>query len=104
MAFSSAKKGEDDWLCLYLLLGTGVVSLQIRQTLDDLLTQMKSFPACLKGYQSFDFLRRMLKGYLKVNMTVTEKDQNSTSVHLMVIVYTQLSQFSSCITLPFLYY
>ena len=38
---------------------------------------------------------------LKVNMTITEKIRNSTSVHLVVIVYTQLSRFSSCSTLPF---
>ena len=44
MAVNSAKKGKDD--CLYLLLGIGVVSLQIRQALDDLLNQMKNFPSC----------------------------------------------------------
>ena len=80
MAVSSAKKGKDDWLCLYLLLCTGVVSLQIRQALDGLLNQMKNFPARLKGYQSFDFVQRMLKGYLKVNMTVTELKSEALKV------------------------
>ena len=40
MTVSSAKKGEDD--CLYLLLDTGVLFLQIRQALDGLLNQMKN--------------------------------------------------------------
>ena len=44
------------------------------------MTQMKNFPARLKTYQSFEFVQKMLKGYLKVNMTVTELKSEALKV------------------------
>lgn len=41
---------------------------------------MKNFPARLKTYQSFEFVQRLLKGYLKVNMTVTELKSEALKV------------------------
>lgn len=39
---------------------------QLRQSLDGLLNQLKNFPARLRQYASYEFVQRLLKGYLKV--------------------------------------
>ena len=41
-------------------------SLQLRQSLDALLNDMKNLPARLKQYASFEFVQRTIKTYLKV--------------------------------------
>ncbi|XP_029806677.1 cytoplasmic dynein 1 heavy chain 1 [Suricata suricatta] len=45
---------------------------KLRQNLDGLLNQLKNFPARLRQYASYEFVQRLLKGYLKVNMLVIE--------------------------------
>ena len=55
-------------------------SLQIRQSLDGLLTQMKNFPARLKQYASYDFVQKLLKGYLKSNVLITELKSEALKV------------------------
>ncbi|TRY83561.1 hypothetical protein DNTS_016270 [Danionella cerebrum] len=45
---------------------------KLRQSLDALLTQLKNFPARLRQYASYEFVQRLLKGYMKVNMLVIE--------------------------------
>lgn len=39
---------------------------KLRQNLDGLLNQLKNFPARLRQYASYEFVQRLLKGYLKV--------------------------------------
>lgn len=41
-------------------------SVQLRQSLDALLNQLKNFQARLRQYASYEFVQRLLKGYLKV--------------------------------------
>lgn len=53
---------------------------QIRQSLDGLLTQMKNFPARLKTYASFEYVQRMLRNYLKVNVTITSLKSEALKV------------------------
>lgn len=48
------------------------LSRQLRQNLDGLLNQLKNFPARLRQYASYEFVQRLLKGYLKINMLVIE--------------------------------
>ncbi|TNN61008.1 Cytoplasmic dynein 1 heavy chain 1 [Liparis tanakae] len=45
---------------------------KLRQTLDGLLNQLKNFQARLRQYASYEFVQRLLKGYMKVNMLVIE--------------------------------
>ncbi|XP_078516318.1 cytoplasmic dynein 1 heavy chain 1 [Lissotriton helveticus] len=45
---------------------------KLRQSLDGLLNQLKNFPARLRQYASYEFVQRLLKGYMKVNMLVIE--------------------------------
>ncbi|XP_054423711.1 cytoplasmic dynein 1 heavy chain 1 [Pteronotus mesoamericanus] len=45
---------------------------KLRQSLDGLLNQLKNFPARLRQYASYEFVQRLLKGYLKINMLVIE--------------------------------
>uniref|UniRef100_UPI00358E5199 cytoplasmic dynein 1 heavy chain 1-like n=1 Tax=Myxine glutinosa TaxID=7769 RepID=UPI00358E5199 len=45
---------------------------KLRQALDNLVTQLKNFPARLRQYASYEFVHKLLKGYLKVNMLVVE--------------------------------
>lgn len=42
---------------------------QLRQNLDVLLNQLKNFPARLRQYASYEYVQRLLKGYMKVNCT-----------------------------------
>lgn len=39
---------------------------QLRQSLDGLLNQLKNFPARLRQYASYEYVQRLLKGYMKV--------------------------------------
>ncbi|XP_061071728.1 cytoplasmic dynein 1 heavy chain 1 isoform X2 [Conger conger] len=45
---------------------------KLRQSLDGLLNQLKNFPARLRQYASYEFVQRLLKGYMKINMLVIE--------------------------------
>ncbi|XP_016335882.1 cytoplasmic dynein 1 heavy chain 1 [Sinocyclocheilus anshuiensis] len=45
---------------------------KLRQSLDALLNQLKNFPARLRQYASYEYVQRLLKGYMKVNMLVIE--------------------------------
>ncbi|XP_012868489.1 PREDICTED: cytoplasmic dynein 1 heavy chain 1 [Dipodomys ordii] len=45
---------------------------KLRQNLDGLLNQLKNFPARLRQYASYEFVQRLLKGYMKINMLVIE--------------------------------
>lgn len=43
-----------------------VCCFQLRQSLDALLNQLKNFQARLRQYASYEYVQRLLKGYLKV--------------------------------------
>ena len=43
-----------------------LISLQLRQSLDALLNDMKNLPARLKQYSSFEYVQKTIKTYLKV--------------------------------------
>ncbi|XP_065449670.1 cytoplasmic dynein 1 heavy chain 1-like isoform X1 [Chrysemys picta bellii] len=45
---------------------------KLRQNLDGLLNQLKNFPARLRQYASYEYVLRLLKGYMKKNMLVIE--------------------------------
>ncbi|RWS31185.1 Dynein heavy chain: cytoplasmic-like protein [Leptotrombidium deliense] len=45
---------------------------KIRQQLDNLMSQLKEMPARFRQYASYDFVKRMLQGYTKVNMLIIE--------------------------------
>uniref|UniRef100_A0A8C0GMH1 Dynein cytoplasmic 1 heavy chain 1 n=1 Tax=Chelonoidis abingdonii TaxID=106734 RepID=A0A8C0GMH1_CHEAB len=45
---------------------------KLRQNLDGLLNQLKNFPARLRQYASYEYVQRLLKGYMKINMLVIE--------------------------------
>lgn len=47
-----------------------VFFVQLRQSLDGLLNQLKNFQARLRQYASYEYVQRMLKGYLKVRKLV----------------------------------
>ncbi|XP_022096690.1 cytoplasmic dynein 1 heavy chain 1-like isoform X2 [Acanthaster planci] len=49
-----------------------VAPRKLRQSLDALMTQLKSLPARLRQYASYEHVQRVLKGYAKVNMLVVE--------------------------------
>ena len=67
---------------LHIIVNYHVLSLyyQIRQSLDGLLNQMKNFPSRLKNYESYDYVQKLLRGYLKVNMLVTELKSEALKV------------------------
>lgn len=44
---------------------------QLRQSLDALLNQLKNFPARLRQYASYEYVQRLLKGYMKVRPAFT---------------------------------
>lgn len=48
-----------------------VAPRKVRAELDGLLEMMKGMPSHLKSYASYDFVQRMIKGYLKVSGGVT---------------------------------
>lgn len=43
-----------------------LLTFQIRQSLDGLLNQLKELPARLRGYASYEFVKRTLQSYAKV--------------------------------------
>ncbi|XP_049595492.1 cytoplasmic dynein 1 heavy chain 1 [Syngnathus scovelli] len=45
---------------------------KLRQNLDALLNQLKNFQARLRQYASYEYVQRLLKGYMKINMLVIE--------------------------------
>jgi len=45
---------------------------KLRQQIDSLLAQMKELPSRLRQYASFEYVRKMLQSYGKVNVLVTE--------------------------------
>ncbi|KAK6637160.1 Dynein heavy chain, cytoplasmic [Polyplax serrata] len=45
---------------------------KLRQQLDALLTQLKDLPARLRQYASYEYVRKMLQNYVKVNMLIVE--------------------------------
>ncbi|KAM9149649.1 LOW QUALITY PROTEIN: cytoplasmic dynein 1 heavy chain 1-like [Pangshura tecta] len=45
---------------------------KLRQNLDGLLNQLKNFPARLRQYAFYEYVQRLLKGYMKINMLVIE--------------------------------
>ncbi|XP_066987022.1 dynein heavy chain, cytoplasmic isoform X2 [Macrobrachium rosenbergii] len=45
---------------------------KLRAHLDQLLTQLKDLPARLRQYSSYEYVKRLLQGYTKVNMTIVE--------------------------------
>ncbi|UYV74436.1 DYNC1H1 [Cordylochernes scorpioides] len=45
---------------------------KLRQQLDGLLNQLKELPARLRQYSSYDYVKRLLQGYTKVNMLIVE--------------------------------
>ena len=45
---------------------------KLRAQLDQLLTQLKDLPARLRQYASYEYVKKMLQGYTKVNMTIVE--------------------------------
>ncbi|XP_040576126.1 dynein heavy chain, cytoplasmic [Lepeophtheirus salmonis] len=45
---------------------------KLRQEIDGLLTKLKELPARLRQYASYEFVRKMLQNYAKVNMMVVE--------------------------------
>lgn len=51
-----------------------VVPRKIRQSLDNLLQQLKNLPTKLRQYAAYDHLQRVLKGYTKVTPSVNMCD------------------------------
>lgn len=49
-----------------------VYAFQLRQQIDTLLGQLKELPANYRNYDSYDYVKKLLQGYAKVNMLVTE--------------------------------
>ncbi|PIK60017.1 putative cytoplasmic dynein 1 heavy chain 1 [Apostichopus japonicus] len=49
-----------------------VAPRKLRQSIDGLQNQLKGMPARLRQYSSYEHVQRLLKGYAKVNMLVTE--------------------------------
>ncbi|XP_061172861.1 cytoplasmic dynein 1 heavy chain 1-like isoform X1 [Saccostrea echinata] len=45
---------------------------KIRQSLDGLLNQLKELPSRLRTYASYDYVKRTLQGYAKVNVLIVE--------------------------------
>ncbi|XP_067011460.2 dynein heavy chain, cytoplasmic isoform X2 [Anabrus simplex] len=45
---------------------------KLRQQLDTLLAQLKELPARLRQYSSYEYVKRLLQGYTKVNMMIVE--------------------------------
>ncbi len=59
-------------ICLFFKILNGLLflCLQLRQSLDGLLNQLKNFQARLRQYASYEYVQRLLKGYLKVRQIV----------------------------------
>ncbi|XP_018494643.2 dynein heavy chain, cytoplasmic [Galendromus occidentalis] len=55
---------EQPWLSVH--------ARKLRQSLDGLLNQLKELPARLRQYASYDYVKRMIQAYTKVNMLVVE--------------------------------
>lgn len=53
---------------------------KLRQQLDALLTQLKDLPARLRQYSSYEYVRKMLQGYVKVNMLIVELKSDALKV------------------------
>lgn len=53
---------------------------KLRQQLDALLTQLKDLPARLRQYASYEYVRKMLQGYVKVNMLIVELKSDALKV------------------------
>ncbi|KAK6191509.1 hypothetical protein SNE40_003176 [Patella caerulea] len=49
-----------------------VAPRKLRQSLDALLNQLKELPARLRGYASYEHVKRCLQGYAKVNVLIVE--------------------------------
>lgn len=45
---------------------------KLRQQLDTMLTQLKELPARLRQYASYEYVKKMLQNYTKVNMLIVE--------------------------------
>ncbi|KAK7789348.1 hypothetical protein R5R35_002380 [Gryllus longicercus] len=45
---------------------------KLRQQLDTLVAQLKELPARLRQYSSYEYVKRLLQGYTKVNMMIVE--------------------------------
>ncbi|XP_071453347.1 dynein heavy chain, cytoplasmic isoform X3 [Hetaerina americana] len=45
---------------------------KLRQQLDALVTQLRELPARLRQYSSYEYVKRLLQGYTKVNMMIVE--------------------------------
>ncbi|XP_052274955.1 cytoplasmic dynein 1 heavy chain 1-like isoform X3 [Dreissena polymorpha] len=63
------------WEQIYELKDKPWLSVQprkIRQSIDGLLSQMKELPARLRAYASYEFVKKLLQGFAKVNMLVVE--------------------------------
>ena len=45
---------------------------KLRQSITDLMNQLKELPARLRQYASFEHVKRTLEGYLKVNILIIE--------------------------------
>ncbi|XP_052769398.1 cytoplasmic dynein 1 heavy chain 1-like isoform X2 [Mya arenaria] len=63
------------WDQIYELKDKPWLSVQprkIRQSIDGLLNQMKELPARLRAYSSYEFVKRLLQGFAKVNMLIVE--------------------------------
>uniref|UniRef100_A0A023FN94 Dynein heavy chain linker domain-containing protein n=1 Tax=Amblyomma cajennense TaxID=34607 RepID=A0A023FN94_AMBCJ len=55
---------EQPWL--------SVQARKLRQQLDGLLNQLKELPARLRQYASYEYVKKVLMGYTKANMTIVE--------------------------------
>lgn len=40
---------------------------KLRQTLDGMMSQLKELPARLRMYESYEYVKKLLQGYIKVN-------------------------------------
>ncbi|XP_012938795.1 cytoplasmic dynein 1 heavy chain 1 [Aplysia californica] len=49
-----------------------VAPRKLRQSIDGLLNQMKELPARLRAYSSFEYVKKQLQGYAKVNVLIVE--------------------------------
>ena len=45
---------------------------KLRQSITDLINQLKELPARLRQYASYEHVKRTLEGYLKVNILIIE--------------------------------
>uniref|UniRef100_A0A336KP21 Dynein heavy chain, cytoplasmic n=1 Tax=Culicoides sonorensis TaxID=179676 RepID=A0A336KP21_CULSO len=45
---------------------------KLRQSLEAMMTQLKELPARLRMYESYEYVKKLLQGYIKVNMMIIE--------------------------------